>query len=43
MYTGLKCYSLEMLSDCVIVIVYNECTLYLATVQEMLSTAQGAE
>ena len=46
MYTWLKCYSLEMLSDCMNVIVYYG-YIYMfglsATSQEMLSTAQGAE
>ena len=46
MYTLLKCYSLDMLSNCVNVIVYygfiNMIGLS-ATSQEMLSTAQGAE
>ena len=43
MYTCLKCYYLEMLSDCVHVIVYNGCINMFglsATSQEMLSTAQ---
>ena len=46
MYTWLKCYSLEMLSDCMNVIVYYGCVNMFglsATSQEMLSTAQGAE
>ena len=46
MYTWLKCYSLEMLSDCVNVIVYLKCTFVIglsATSQEILSTAQGAK